>query len=469
MTGTLPDTDLLAGVALSPGARLGRYELIAPIGRGGMAVVWAARLVGSHGFSKLVAVKTMLPALGADPRFAKMFLDEATVSSSIEHANVCEVLDLGDCDGHLYLVMEWVHGDTLAALESEHAGPLPAGVAGRIGVDVARGLHAAHEATDSTGARLGVVHRDVSPQNVLVGLDGRSKIADFGVAKRDGGPATEAGYVKGKVRYMAPEQVYSEKVDRRTDIFALGVVLYEATTGRHPFAGATDVATLSNIAGPEEAAPPGTLVIGYPTVLAAVVMRALAKDPPARFATAAELADALEAALPEPARHEDVAAWIQQACGARIAARQNLIRTTRSDPSSSDPGGRTSSPSAARTERPRASFGKVGATLLLVGVLTAAIVAGLASHAPTTRRAAAEPPERAPARPTATVDDRPELAPAPSAGTSAPARSSPPAPATSPDHRARTAAPSARASAGPVAAPASPASTPKPDVLETRE
>src|SRR5262245_16856478 len=190
-----------------------------------MAVVWAARAMGSRGFTKLVALKTMLPALAADPRFEKMFLAEASLCSRLHHGNVCEVVDLGESGGQLYLVMEWVHGDTLAAMMAA-ARPLPMGVAGRIAIDVARGLHAAHVLKDAGGAPLGIVHRDVSPQNILVGVDGSSKIADFGVAKREGGPATQAGFVKGKVRYMAPEQVYCENADPRTDVFALGVVLY---------------------------------------------------------------------------------------------------------------------------------------------------------------------------------------------------------------------------------------------------
>src|SRR5262249_32470104 len=154
-------------------------------------------------------------ALSAIERFETMFLAEAKLASTLHHPNVCEILDLGDSDGLLYLAMEWVHGDTMAALLDVHEGPLPAAIAARIALDVARGLHAAHEARDERGVALDLVHRDVSPQNILIGLDGCVRISDFGIAKIQGGPTTQAGYVKGKVAYMAPEQVFGEAIDRR--------------------------------------------------------------------------------------------------------------------------------------------------------------------------------------------------------------------------------------------------------------
>jgi serine/threonine-protein kinase len=262
----------------------------------------------------------MLPALSADPRFERMFLAEASVASALAHPNLCRVLERGDDAGVLYLVMEWVRGVSLAALLEDHPGGLPARVAGRIVLDIARGLAAAHEAKGEDGAPLGIIHRDVSPQNILVSIDGAAKMTDFGIAKIEGGPATQAGFVKGKVRYMSPEQVYCEEVTPRTDVFALGVVLYESTTGKHPFASPNDVATLAKIAAPEEAQPPGDVAPGAcPAELERLVVRAVSKESEARHATMGELVRDLEALFGDVTDAE-VAELVAAASGARIAA-----------------------------------------------------------------------------------------------------------------------------------------------------
>jgi eukaryotic-like serine/threonine-protein kinase len=320
---------------LTAGQTLGRYELLLPVAQGGMAVVWAARMRGGRGFSKIVAVKTMLPTLSEDPRFEKMFLTEAELAARIKHPHVCEILDLGEQDKVLYLVMEWLDGESLATLLNEcrrQGRTIPFSVAARIVLDAARGLHAAHELKNEDGELAGVVHRDVSPQNILVTYDGIVKIVDFGVAKavaRSEHQVTHAGHVKGKVQYMAPEQAFCDEVDRRTDVFALGIVLYQITTGTHPFRADNELATLARITSPEPVPSPGTLVPGYPPELASVVMQALEKNPKHRFGTMLELARALETVTARMAALGDeqtVEAFVAETLGQRAAERAAAIK-----------------------------------------------------------------------------------------------------------------------------------------------
>src|SRR5689334_20848628 len=216
----------------------GSYEVLLCIARGGMASVWAARQHGARGFSRLVALKTVLPELAA-PDLDMMFLDEARVTARIHHPNVCEVFELIEYQGVLALSMEWVDGDTLNNLLSGRAksSALEPRVAAQIIAHVAHGLHAAHELRDERGAPLQLVHRDISPQNILISRAGHVKVTDFGVAKSLDGvrEATAVGKVKGKLSYMSPEQAQGKLIDRRSDIFSLGVVLYVATVRSHPF------------------------------------------------------------------------------------------------------------------------------------------------------------------------------------------------------------------------------------------
>ncbi|HEX3344281.1 MAG TPA: serine/threonine-protein kinase, partial [Polyangiaceae bacterium] len=225
------------------GMRLGRYELLTLLASGGMAQVFIARLAGQHGFERLVALKTMRPEHAESDAFRRMFLDEAQLAARIRHVNVVEVLDLGDEQGIVYQAMTLVEGDSVAALLRRRrqlgARGLPHGVAARIVADVLSGLHAAHELTDADGRALHIVHRDVSPQNVLVSVDGIAKIADFGIAKARLRLAdeTDAGQIKGKFAYMAPEQLERRTTDRRADVFSTGVMLWEALTGKRLFGG----------------------------------------------------------------------------------------------------------------------------------------------------------------------------------------------------------------------------------------
>lgn len=283
--------------ALRPGTRLGRYELLVPIARGGMARVWAARLHGQRGFQKLVAIKTILPHLADEAEFERMFLDEARIAAGVHHPNVCEIYELGEERKTLYLAMEWVSGDSLSRVlrPAGKTEGIDARVAARILADACAGAHAAHELTDEDGRQLGVVHRDLSPHNVLLSADGVVKVCDFGVAKALGQlhEQTSAGQLKGKISYMSPEQITGGAIDRRSDVFSLGVVLYEATTGRRAFVGEPLAVLNAVIDGrfvpPEQARP------DYPAGLAAIVRRSLAHEVDLRHPGADVLARELEA------------------------------------------------------------------------------------------------------------------------------------------------------------------------------
>jgi serine/threonine-protein kinase len=330
---------------IAPGHVLGRYELLLPIAAGGMAMVWAARLKGTRGFQKIVAVKTMLPKLSDDAQFEQMFLDEASLASQIRHPHVVEISDLGEQDGVLFLVMEWIDGIPLNQLmkaAKPHGGiPLPIGV--RLVMQACAGLHAAHELQNAKGQPVGLVHRDISPQNILVTYDGVTKVVDFGVAKATalGNSATAAGQLKGKVSYMAPEQVRGETIDRRVDIFALGIVLYALTTGKHPFRRESEAATMYTIASNDPVVAPRKFLPDYPAGLEAVLLKALAKDASDRYATASEFLRALDQALPVAERantEEDVSTFLTKLLGAkreegRIALNEALQRADQLGPS----------------------------------------------------------------------------------------------------------------------------------------
>ncbi|MBX3230958.1 MAG: serine/threonine protein kinase [Labilithrix sp.] len=283
--------------SLRPGTRLGRYELLVPIARGGMARVWAARQHGQRGFQKLVAIKTILPHLADEPEFEHMFLDEARIASGVHHPNVCEIYELGEEKRTLYLAMEWVNGDSFSrALRiSGKPEPVEVSIAARIIADACAGAHAAHELEDDNGRKLGVVHRDLSPHNILINADGFTKVCDFGVAKALGQihEQTSAGQLKGKISYMSPEQVTGDPVDRRSDVFSLGCVLYEATTGRRPFRGEGDHNVMQAIVNGQFESP-AAIVRGYPPELERIIARALASVPNRRFASAELMRYALE-------------------------------------------------------------------------------------------------------------------------------------------------------------------------------
>ena len=425
---------------------LGRYELLLPIAAGGMAMVWAARVKGTRGFQKIVAVKTMLSKLSEDAQFEQMFLDEASLASQIRHPNVVEISDLGEQDGVLFLAMEWIDGVPLNQLMkvAKAAGGVPLPIAVRIVMNACAGLHAAHELRDGKGLLIGLVHRDVSPQNILVTYDGVSKVVDFGVAKATamGGGATMAGQLKGKVSYMAPEQVRGEAIDRRVDIFALGIVLYALTTGKHPFRRESEAATMYTIASNDAVVSPRKFLPDYPASLESVLLKALAKNPNDRYATASEFLRALDQCFPVAERantDEDVGVFIGKLFGkkreeSRAALAEALALADKQGPRAPGSAGATGAHNAltqsqvsslstvgvAASLAPESTFTSVGAPeyavaqrrkrLLLFslsGALLLACVAALAlkkSGSASTDRAAPATQLTAPAKPNEDVE-----------------------------------------------------------------
>ncbi len=317
------------------GHTLGRYELLVPIAQGGMAVVWAARMKGTRGFSKTVAVKTMLPEISQDPQFEEMFLAEAGLASRIRHPHVCEILDLGEQDGLIYIVMEWIDGEPLSQLAraARQKGGIPLLITLRLCLNAALGLHAAHELQDENGSLIGLVHRDVSPQNILVTYDGVVKIVDFGVAKAtaeaDNG-ATKDGQLKGKVPFMSPEQALGKDIDRRTDVFALGIVLFQMLSSKHPFRGDNDMITLRRICDKDPSPSLLEAMPGCPPLLGEVVAKALEKDAARRYQSMAEFARAIDRAISElklaGQPDEDVTTFVRNMLGERAEKRRTAIR-----------------------------------------------------------------------------------------------------------------------------------------------
>ena len=314
---------------LGPGRWLGRYELVYPLGHGGMAEVWLAKLRGPHGFERLVALKTILPSLAEEPRFRRMFVNEAKIAAGIEHVNVAHIWDLDEQAGLLYLAMEWVDGDSLQELEraAQRADEaLPLSVLLRIMADVCAGLHAAHELRDLHGKSLNVVHRDVSPQNILISASGVAKLIDFGVAKAvlRRSEDTATGIIKGKLQYMAPEQALGRPLDRRADIWAVGATLYRLLARRPLFRSVGPQSAIERLRSP---APPEPLPSSVPAALSSIVLRALAFEPARRYATAAELGAALEelSCRPNYATSADVALCLLRYRGSALSARREAI------------------------------------------------------------------------------------------------------------------------------------------------
>jgi serine/threonine-protein kinase len=315
---------------LRPGDRLDRYELLAPIASGGMASVWLAQLRGKRGFEKLFAIKTIKTDLEGDPRFQEMFLDEARIASGIQHPNVAQILDLGEQGDLLYIVMEWVDGDSLAHVRrsaQKQNKALPLAVVLRVMADACAGLHAAHELCDVHGTNLGVVHRDVSPHNIIVSSSGAVKVIDFGVAKAKNRRAgeTSTGVIKGKIRFMAPEQVQGHAVDRRADLWALGVCLYQLVTGELPFDDDGDIDVLRRLMGNE---PPPRPTGAVPEAIEEILAHSLVRDPEERFATGAAMERAIEAAIDEiglRATNDDVAAFLRATVPELEAKRRETV------------------------------------------------------------------------------------------------------------------------------------------------
>lgn len=313
---------------LHAGSFLGRYELLVRIGHGGMASVWVARLRASNGGHRYVALKAMLPELAEHSKFRAMFLDEVQIVHSIDHANVVRVYEVSEDNGVLYMVMEWVEGDSLRNLirQAKRRGAIPADIAVRLVSDTAAGLHAAHELRGWEGELRRVVHCDVSPHNILVGLDGVAKVVDFGIANALGS-LESGGQLKGKLSYMSPEQARGEALDRRSDLFSLGIVLYELATGEQLFKGRDASHTLELVAR-AEIPRPSSVSPQFPPSLEPVVMKALERDPNRRFQTSEEFGQALDAHLVRErvlVSHAAVAKLLERVVGKRIEKRREVI------------------------------------------------------------------------------------------------------------------------------------------------
>ena len=277
--------------------RLGKYDLLERLAIGGMAELFLARASAQHGFTKTVVLKRILPSFAEQSDFVQMFLNEARLAAGLHHPNIAQVFDFGEDNGEYFFTMEYVAGRNvrqLLAAARRQGTSLPLGCALHIVENVAAGLHHAHEHRDSDGTPLQIVHRDVSPSNVIVTYEGNVKLVDFGVAKIAAlGPATLAGSLKGKVAYMSPEQCRAELVDRRSDIFSLGILLWELTTGRKLFAGADGLALLKQVER-ADVPRPSSVAPNYPRELEDIVLKALARDRDQRYATAHEFRVALE-------------------------------------------------------------------------------------------------------------------------------------------------------------------------------
>jgi eukaryotic-like serine/threonine-protein kinase len=286
---------------LQGGQVFGRFRLLMEMGVGGMAALFLARIRGPKQFEKMVAIKRIHDHLTRNDEFVDMFLDEARIAALVHHPNVVNTFDLGTIQGSYFIAMEYVHGQTLLDLYKTSKRlqvPLPWGHAARIVADAAAGLHAAHELKDSDGKPLGVVHRDVSPQNILISYEGHVKVVDFGIAyATEKLSHTKTGTVRGKIAYMSPEQTRRDSLDRRSDVFSLGIVLYELTCMRRLFKTSSESDSLRLVRAAHVEHRPRELSHEIPAVLEEIIMKCLARYPEDRYATAEKLSEALETLL----------------------------------------------------------------------------------------------------------------------------------------------------------------------------
>ncbi len=319
---------------LKAGQRIERYELVCRLANGGMGEIWLARVKKLQQFERLFAIKTVLPSLADDENFRAMFLDEARVASSIFHPNVASILDVGEERGTLYLVMEWVDGDSISSVEQvlrKKRECVPWGVSMRIIADACAGLHAMHELRDPQGNLLEVVHRDATSHNIMVDRHGHVKVIDFGIAKardRLAAHTPRDGSIKGKVRYMAPEHATGGVIDRRADIWSIGVILYSLAQGELPLDGGTDVEVLARLLlGPKIP----RLKKPVPQPLADIVEKCLMVNPNDRYTTAYDVQQALEAAMARlsiATSQSEVREFVQTRLCERIQVRDKTIASS---------------------------------------------------------------------------------------------------------------------------------------------
>lgn len=324
--------ETLVGAPSSPRLAEGRYTIYDEIASGGMATVHLGKARGAFGFSNTVAIKRLFPQMAKDPEFVAMFLDEARLASRVRHPNVVTVLDVLAEGGELCLVMEYVEGESLSvlarALREAHV-PVPIPIAIAITASILHGLHAAHQATDQLGVPLGLVHRDVSPQNVIVGVDGVARLIDFGIAKAAGrSSVSRDGQLKGKIPYMAPEQIQGGQINLRTDIYGAAVILWELLAGERLFEGETQGIILGRVLD-DTVHPPSDYNAAVSPELDALTLRGLNRDSASRFASAREFALELEA-LVRPAMPAAVSEWVVSNARASLAQKaEKLARVER--------------------------------------------------------------------------------------------------------------------------------------------
>lgn len=423
MEPNIPENQASDPTSRAPESLIGRYELFDSIGVGGMAKVQLGRLLGPAGFTKPVAVKRLHEHLIDDPEFVNMILDEARLAARVRHPNVVSTLDVVQTGGEVFLVLDYVEGESLSKLltAAAKAGePVDQRIASAILVNAAQGLHAAHQATDENGELLGLVHRDVSPQNILVGVDGIARVLDFGIAKGAGrDTSTRDGRIKGKVRYMPPEQVEGEPVDARADVYALSALLWEALTFRRLVDGPNEVANIGMVLAGKFPSPGSINPAAAP--FDEVTMRGLATAPGDRHESALEFAKSLESVVGCAPNHE-VGEWVKRHAGPALAERALKFRameafgseerSSAAIPISAGPGSVT--PPAASMpitpEKPKRSGTAVAILLALLtfGALSLGAVMLFGGQAPNAGKPAQAAPETANAKPSPEVTE-PEL------------------------------------------------------------
>jgi eukaryotic-like serine/threonine-protein kinase len=333
----------------------GKYYLLERINVGGMAEVFRAKAFGVEGFERLVAVKRILPNIAEDKEFIRMFIEEAKLAVQLNHANIAQIFDLGVVDGSYYIALEHVHGRDLRGMFDrcrQLGDPMPVSQACFVVMKVCEGLDYAHNKRDQAGRELHLVHRDVSPQNVLVSFEGEVKLIDFGIAKAAGkGSKTQAGILKGKFGYMSPEQVRGIPIDRRSDVFSCGIVLYELLTGERLFVGESDFSTLEKVRN-VEILPPSTYNRRIPDELERIVLKALAKDPEERYQNAIDLHDELQAFVytaGEFYSRKDLAGWMKKTFGREIEEETAKLESYRQLKAPVAPEDRVTNPVLSRT------------------------------------------------------------------------------------------------------------------------
>ena len=331
---SLPPPSSFPADQSGPHRQIGRCELFAEIAHGGMATVHLGRWIGAGGFVKTVAVKALHAQFARDPEFVRMFLDEAQVVARIRHPNVMPTIDLVEERGELFIVMEFVESVTLSELIKRmrrQRQRVPVNIVMRVMTGVLQGLHSAHDVKDVQGRAMGLIHRDVSPENILVGTDGYARLIDFGIARALGRhSSTREGQVKGKLGYLAPEQVTGDPLDRRTDVFSASVVLWQALTGRKLFRART-IAEVTHKILYATMYPPSRFVPELGTGYDAIVMRGLERTAQKRWNTAEEMAEALEG-LGAMASHREVGEWVRATASDRLARITKLVKAVENAP-----------------------------------------------------------------------------------------------------------------------------------------